>query len=150
MNDNDAISDGGLCDGEDSRAAVQAQFGLESGVGTATRGGPGRKWINGSGFLFRVWRVGADLLRLASPSQGETAISAQRGRGVSAASPAAVCGGTCVFSGSRVLGVRVPGASVFGFGDRGGVTRGRRLEVGADFDEEELRRLVALLESLPC
>ena len=27
---------------------------------------------------------------------------------------------------------------------------GRRLEVGADFDEEELRRLVALLESLPC
>lgn len=27
---------------------------------------------------------------------------------------------------------------------------GRRLEVGTDFDEEELRRLVALLESLPC
>lgn len=30
------------------------------------------------------------------------------------------------------------------------VRGGRRLEVGADFDEEELRRLVALLESLPC
>ena len=27
---------------------------------------------------------------------------------------------------------------------------GRRLEVGADFDEGALRRLVALLESLPC
>lgn len=27
---------------------------------------------------------------------------------------------------------------------------GRRLEVGADFDEAELCRLVALLESLPC
>ena len=27
---------------------------------------------------------------------------------------------------------------------------GRRLEVGADFDAEALRRLVALLESLPC
>jgi hypothetical protein len=27
---------------------------------------------------------------------------------------------------------------------------GRRLEVGADFDKVELRRLVALLESLPC
>jgi transposase-like protein len=27
---------------------------------------------------------------------------------------------------------------------------GRRLEVRTDFDEEELRRLVALLESLPC
>ena len=30
------------------------------------------------------------------------------------------------------------------------VRGGRRLQVGADFDEEELRRLVALLESLPC
>jgi len=27
---------------------------------------------------------------------------------------------------------------------------GRRLEVGPDFDEGELRRLVALLESQPC
>ena len=27
---------------------------------------------------------------------------------------------------------------------------GRRLQVGADFDEEALRRLVGLLESLPC
>jgi transposase-like protein len=30
------------------------------------------------------------------------------------------------------------------------VRGGRRLQVGTDFDETELRRLVALLESLPC
>ena len=31
-----------------------------------------------------------------------------------------------------------------------GLRGGRRLEVGSNFDEEELRRLVALLESMPC